>query len=119
MKLNKNLAILTMKTQKLFWILISLIIFGSCEKENDEIGNDLELQKFWKLSGYYDSNGNQINVPNYNPDTLFYYEVNIIFLWNSYTQKYEIQGQGGDFSDIDPQNGDADPLLGFISKNRW
>jgi len=73
---------------------VGLVLLFSCKKENDETGNDLKLQKFWKLSGYYDGSGNLINEPNFNPDTLFYYEVNIIFLWNNFTQKYEIQGQG-------------------------
>lgn len=83
-----------MKKQSLSWLLISLMILISCEKENDEIGNDLKLQKFWELTGYFDSNGNQINEPTFSPDTLFYYEVNIKFLWNDYSQRYEIQGQG-------------------------
>lgn len=83
-----------MNMQGFIIFFICQIALISCKKENDKIGNDLKLQKFWKLSGYYDSSGNQINEPNYNPDTLFYYEVNILFLWNNYSQKYEIQGQG-------------------------
>lgn len=80
--------------QRTFGLLIGLIVLVSCEKENDEPGNDLEIQKFWKLSGYYDGNGNQINEPGFDPDTLFHYEVNLFVLWNDYSQRYEIQGQG-------------------------
>lgn len=83
-----------MTVQRFFGLLIGLIVLVSCEKENYESGNDLKIQKFWKLSGYYDGNGNQINEPGFDPDILFHYEVNLIFLWNDYSQRYEIQGQG-------------------------
>ena len=36
-----------------------------------------------------------------------------------FTEKVSGRSPSGNFSDIDPQNGDTDPLVGFISKNRW
>ena len=83
-----------MAVPRLFVLLTGLIVLVSCKKENDDPGNDPRLQNFWKLSGYYDGNGNQINLPGFNPDTLFHYEVNLFFLWNDYSKRYEIQGQG-------------------------
>jgi hypothetical protein len=77
-----------------FFYVIFLTILLSCEKNDTEIGNNKNLQKFWKFKGFYDVNDNQINLPEFNPDTMFHFEMNMIFLWNDYTKAYEIQGQG-------------------------
>ncbi|MEO7991575.1 MAG: META domain-containing protein [Chryseolinea sp.] len=82
-----------MNTKILPCLLISLFVLISCD-ENDETGNDAPLQKFWTLSGYFDKNGIAINLPDFDPDTLFHYEVNVLFMWNENSEKYEIQGQG-------------------------
>lgn len=75
-------------------LFMLMIGFTACEKEGNAVGNNPKLQKFWKLAGYYDNDGKQINLPEFDPETLFHYEVNILFIWNEYTERYEIQGQG-------------------------
>jgi hypothetical protein len=79
--------------KSLFYITF-IFLFFSCEKSENEIGNDKNLQKFWKLKGFYDENNNPINPPAFNPDTMFHFEINMMILWNDYSKAYEIQGQG-------------------------
>jgi len=82
-----------MRIISLLCFLVVTALSVSCEKEEEKIGNDQELQKFWKLKGFFDSNDNPIHKPAFNADTIFHYEVNIQILWNNFSEKYEIQGQ--------------------------
>lgn len=90
----KSTATSLLKNTALFVLGVLLFLF-SCNKADPPLpADDLRLQKFWKFADYLDKKDNRVHLPGFNPDTLPFYEVNIMFLWNELSERYEIQGQG-------------------------
>src|SRR5690606_39232679 len=82
--------------KKLINVLLSVLClfsFLACSKEEVYKGDE-NLQIFWEFTGFHSQDGQTIYEPNFNKEELFHYFVNLLFLWNDYTQEYEIQGQG-------------------------